>query len=223
MARHDAPPSPTLRAEAREFWSHPSPKIIVAPLVVLLGVRIFLGGWTVWDAAIIAGQIALQPFVEWLIHVYILHWKPREIRGRVRDPYVAKKHRMHHSDPRLVKWIFIPRPVLYRLIPAALILYFLIFRDLRYGLTASVGGVAILFVYEWTHFLIHSRYQPKSRLYKYIWRAHRLHHYKNENYWYGVTMHLADHVLGTFPDKADVETSPTCRTLGEDVPTGAAT
>jgi sterol desaturase/sphingolipid hydroxylase (fatty acid hydroxylase superfamily) len=121
-----------------------------------------------------------------------------------------------------VKWIFIPRPVLYRLMPGAVILYFLVFRDLRYGLTASIGGIAILFVYEWTHFLIHSRYKPKTRVYRYIWRAHRLHHYKNENYWYGVTMHLADHVLGTFPDKAEVETSETCRTLGEETPATSA-
>ena len=32
----------------------------------------------------------------------------------------------------------------------------------------------------------------------------------------GVTVHLADHVLGTFPQKSDVENSPTARTLGID-------
>lgn len=216
MARHGAPAAPTLGAEARAFWSNPSPKVIAAPLVVALIARIFLGGWTLWDAVIPVVQIALQPFVEWLIHVYILHWKPREFFGKKRDPYVAKKHRMHHGDPRLVKWIFVPLPVLYRVIPGAVVLYLLIFRDVRYGLTATIGGLGIFLVYEWTHFLIHSRYQPKTRLYRYIWRAHRLHHYKNENYWFGVTMHMADHVLKTFPDKNEVETSPTCRTLGQE-------
>ena len=176
----------------------------------------FLGEWTVWDAVIPVAQLALQPFVEWLVHVYILHWKPREIFGRKRDPYIAKKHRVHHQDPRLVKWIFVPVQVLYRVIPGALLLYFLVFRDVRYGLSATIGGLGIFLVYEWTHFLIHSRYKPKTRLYKYIWRAHRLHHYKNENYWFGVTMHMADHVLRTFPDKNEVETSPTCRTLGQE-------
>ncbi|MBW3594455.1 MAG: sterol desaturase family protein [Actinobacteria bacterium] len=216
MSRHGAPESPTLAAEAKEFWSNPSPKIIAAPLAAALAIRLALGGWTVWDAVIPAVQIALQPFVEWLIHVYLLHWKPRQILGKKRDPYVAKKHRMHHRDPRLVKWIFVPEPVLYRLIPGAVVLYLLVFRDVRYGLTATVSGLAIFLTYEWMHFLIHSRYKPKTRLYRYIWRAHRLHHYKNENYWFGVTMPVADHVLNTFPEKNEVETSPTCRTLGED-------
>lgn len=216
MARHGAPSSPPLRDEVKAFWSEPSPKVIAAPLVVALVVRVLLGGWTVWDAVIPAVQIALQPFNEWLIHVYLLHWKPRKIFGKLRDPYVAKKHRIHHEDPRKVKWIFVPLPVLYRLIPGAALLYFVIFRDVRYGLTALAAGLGILLTYEWTHYLIHSRYQPKTRVYRYIWRAHRLHHYKNENYWYGVTMHVADHVLGTFPAKEDVATSPTCRTLGQE-------
>jgi hypothetical protein len=30
----------------------------------------------------------------------------------------------------------------------------------------------------------------------------------------GITLHLGDRVLRTYPDKRAVETSPTCRTLG---------
>ena len=202
--------------EVREFWAHPNPTVIVVPLIAALAARLYLGGWTIWDAVIPIAMIALQPFNEWLIHVYLLHWKPRQMLGKKRDPYIAKKHRVHHQDPRKVEWIFVPRPVLYRLIPGAFLLYMVIFRDWRYGLTALVGGLAILLTYEWTHFLIHSRYKPKTRIYKYMWQAHRLHHYKNENFWFGVTAHAADHVLGTFPNKGDVETSPTCRTLGEE-------
>ena len=74
----------------------------------------------------------------------------------------------------------------------------------------------MLLTYEWTHFLIHTAYKPKRRYYRYIWRAHRLHHFKNEHFWMGVTVHLADHVLGTFPQKSEVENSPTARTLGID-------
>jgi sterol desaturase/sphingolipid hydroxylase (fatty acid hydroxylase superfamily) len=49
-----------------------------------------------------------------------------------------------------------------------------------------------------------------------VWRAHRNHHYRNEHYWFGVTVHLADHLLGTFPEKTAVDASPTARTLGVD-------
>jgi hypothetical protein len=72
----------------------------------------------------------------------------------------------------------------------------------------------MLYVYEWTHYLIHTSYRPRHRLHRYVWRAHRSHHFRNEHYWFGVTMHIADHVIGTFPSGGAVEVSPTARTLG---------
>jgi sterol desaturase/sphingolipid hydroxylase (fatty acid hydroxylase superfamily) len=82
------------------------------------------------------------------------------------------------------------------------------------GLSALLAAYGVLFAYEWTHFLIHSSYRPQHRPYRSVWRAHRNHHFRNEHYWFGVTMHLADHVLGTFPDRSEVEVSLTARTLG---------
>jgi len=67
--------------------------------------------------------------------------------------------------------------------------------------------------YEWTHHLIHTDYVPRSRFYKGLWRAHRLHHFRNENYWYGVTSGLGDRLLGTYPGKDDVPLSPTATTF----------
>jgi len=47
-----------------------------------------------------------------------------------------------------------------------------------------------------------------------VWRNHRLHHYKNEHYWFTVTTAgTADRVLGTGPDPERVATSPTVRDL----------
>ena len=204
----------SLADEARFFWSHRNAKVISGAFALAVVLRVVLGGWTRWDAIVLAGMIAAEPFVEWMIHVFILHFKPRKIFGRYIDPHVSRKHRAHHSDPRKVEWIFVPMPVLTRAVPVVLLIYILVFPTFRLGVTASATGLGILLTYEWTHYLIHSRYQPKSRLYRYIWRAHRLHHYKNEKFWFGVTMHAADHVLGTFPSKEAVETSPTCRTLG---------
>ena len=210
----------TLAAEARFFWGHRNARVISGALAVSIALRVALGGWSRWDLVVVAVLIALEPFVEWMIHVFILHFKPRKMFGRDIDPLVARKHRAHHSDPRKVEWIFVPMPVLTRAVPVVLLLYLLLLPTFRLGVMASATGLAILLTYEWTHYLIHSRYQPKSRLYRYIWRAHRLHHYKNENYWFGVTVHAADHVLGTFPAKDAVETSPTCRTLGAEASTG---
>jgi hypothetical protein len=81
------------------------------------------------------------------------------------------------------------------------------------ALTAGLTGFSMLLVYEWTHFLIHTTYQPRTKTYRRIWRAHRWHHFRNEHYWFGVTIHTADRLLGTYPDKEAVELSPTARTL----------
>jgi sterol desaturase/sphingolipid hydroxylase (fatty acid hydroxylase superfamily) len=83
-------------------------------------------------------------------------------------------------------------------------------------LSGVVVGYSILFTYEWCHFLIHSPYRPRGRYYKVIWRNHRLHHYKNEHYWFGVTSNLGDVVLGTDPQQSSVAKSATARSLGDD-------
>jgi len=47
------------------------------------------------------------------------------------------------------------------------------------------------------------------------WRNHRLHHFKNERYWFGVTSTVGDRVIGTLPDQSTVPRSPTARSLGD--------
>ena len=72
-----------------------------------------------------------------------------------------------------------------------------------------------MFGYEWTHYLVHSDYRPRSRWYRSVWRNHRLHHYKNEHYWFTVTSAgTADRLFGTYPaDPAAVRPSPTVKAL----------
>jgi len=96
----------------------------------------------------------------------------------------------------------------------------LLFPTVRLGVTGCVVSFAMLLTYEWAHHLIHSAYRPKGRYYRYISRAHRLHHFRNEHYWYGVTIHLGDHVLRTFPAKDDGPVSATAFTLGIEQPAG---
>ena len=78
--------------------------------------------------------------------------------------------------------------------------------------SAALAEYVVIFVYEWTHFLIHTAYRPRSRDYRSVWRNHRLHHFKNERFWHGITQNLSDRVLGTLPDHRDVPKSKTART-----------
>ena len=57
------------------------------------------------------------------------------------------------------------------------------------------------------------RHPPRSRYYRAVWRNHRLHHFKNEHYWHGITNNVSDRVLGTNPDQRSVQRSATARTL----------
>lgn len=205
---------PGLRASLREFTTFPTARWLAAMLAAALGVRMLIGGWRVRDAVVGAILVALQPFTEWLIHVVILHWRPREILGRHVDLAVGRMHRRHHQAPKDPRFIFIALRAIHVYAALDVVLLVLAWRVRPSIGTGVVVATALTLLYEWTHWLIHSDYQPRSRLYKGLWRAHRLHHFRNENYWYGVTAHLGDRVLGTYPAKEDVPLSPTATTLG---------
>ncbi|OPX12162.1 sterol desaturase family protein [Mycobacterium sp. AT1] len=204
----------TLADAAREFSSHPSPWMIGATLTAALAARIAVGDWQVTDALVPAVMLALFPFFEWLVHVVVLHWRPRRVGGVTVDSLLARKHREHHGDPREVSLIFIPWQALAWILPVAGAVALLAFPRIELGLTFLVFLGALGLGYEWCHYLIHSDYKPKTRFYRAIWRNHRQHHFKNEHYWFTVTSSgTADRVLGTHPDPAEVASSPTAKNL----------
>ncbi len=165
------------------------------------------------DLVPLLGTLLYWPLQEWLIHVFILHWRPRQVAGVTLDFAVPRAHRAHHADPWRLDLIFIPlRSFLYSL-PILVGLWLLITPSLPLALTGLCGFLLLTLHYEWIHFLVHTRVWPRTRLYQRLWRNHRLHHFRNENYWYGVTMLTGDRLLGTSPPAAQVAVSPTARTL----------
>lgn len=208
----------TLGATFRAFWGYPSPWMILAYVVGPALARGLVGGWALADVWAPLVFLGLFPVIEWLIHVFILHWRPRDI-GRVHlDSLLARDHRRHHADPRDVPLVFIPWRALVWVIVGGVVLPLAIGRlfGAGYGgiLTYELVTALALLGYEWTHYLIHSDYRPRTRLYKAVWRNHRLHHYKNEHYWFSVTTSgTSDRLLGTYPDPGSVPTSPTAKNL----------
>ncbi|WP_084529619.1 sterol desaturase family protein [Nocardia crassostreae] len=198
----------------REFLRHPSPWIIAAMLVNALTARILAGDWQWTDALVPVVMLALFPFTEWLIHVFILHWRPRTLGPVIVDSLLARKHREHHTDPRAIPLIFIPWQIFLWLLPALAAIGLLAFPRPAMGLTFLMVLGVLGLNYEWTHYLIHTDYKPKTKLFKAVWRNHRLHHFKNEHYWFTVTTSgTADRVLRTYPDSNTVESSPTVKAL----------
>jgi hypothetical protein len=204
----------TLVDGAREFWRHPTPWLLSMAFVVALTARIVVGDWRASDALLPFVVLAVFPFVEWMVHVFVLHWRPRRIAGVMVDPMLARKHREHHADPRVTRLIFIPLQSLFGAFGAALVTAFVIIPRVGLGLTFLVVVFGIGVIYEWSHYLVHTDYKPKTWFYRTMYRNHRWHHFKNEHYWFAVTTPgLADRVLGTYPDPSSVPTSPTAKNL----------
>ena len=206
----------SLASAARIFAGYGSPRIMLVIAAAAVAGRIVVGGWTWGDLAVCGGILVVEPFLEWLIHVYGLHAKPRTVFGRRLDPLYARRHRMHHRDPRNIPLVFVPLPVLAGFLIVLGAIAFFAFPPLTLKLTAYATMTSFLFGYEWSHFLIHSPYVPRSAVFRAVWRNHILHHYKNERYWFGVTNPVADYALRTHPAKEAVPSSPTARTLGVD-------
>jgi Fatty acid hydroxylase superfamily len=204
----------TLGDAWREFWRHPSPWMIGTTLIAVSAMRTLVGDWQITDALLPVVMVAVFPFLEWVIHVFILHWRPRRVGRLTIDPLLARKHREHHVDPRDVPLIFIPWKALLWVLPLAVGIALLAFPRLGLGLTYLVFISVLGLCYEWCHYLIHSDYKPKTVVYRAVWRNHRQHHYKNEHYWFTVTSSgTADRVLRTYPDPGTVRTSPTAKNL----------
>lgn len=198
----------------RQFWRHPSPPVIGVALAVAVTGRLLSGPGSAWELLVPAVLLALFPLIEWSVHVLVLHWKPRRVGPLTIDPHLAKEHRAHHADPRDLPLVFIPLRSLVGMIVSLALLSWWLAPTASSAWTVLVSTYGLALGYEWVHYLVHSDYKPRSRVYRAIWRNHRLHHYKNEHYWFAVvTAGTADRVLGTYPDPSTVRSSPTVKAL----------
>lgn len=186
----------TLLDALDEFRRYPSPWLLGVALLAAVIARAVAGDWRITDAMVPIVMAAAFPFFEWMIHVVVLHWRPRSVAGLTVDPLLARKHRDHHIDPRAVGLVFIPLQSLVGALVSSVAIAVWLFPRTGLGLSFLVVILAFGLVYEWTHYLVHTDYKPKGALYRAIWRNHRLHHFKNEHYWFAVTSPgTADRVL----------------------------
>src|SRR4051794_39823568 len=189
--------------------------MMAVAIVLALVARLVLGDFGWQDAAAIAAMVGIYPFGEWAIHVYLLH-------SRL-DLVTTRSHMEHHADPHDLNLInFGPAEALAILLlaaPLSVALTALLVAPLPGPLhiepfvTELLTAYVLIAFYEWVHFLIHTAHVPRSRWYKRVWRNHRLHHFKNEHYWHGITNTISDTVLGTNPDQSQIERSPTARAI----------
>ncbi|HYB23522.1 MAG TPA: sterol desaturase family protein [Solirubrobacteraceae bacterium] len=213
----------TLGACWREFMTRFSPRAVLVASALALAARIYVGQWSWRDLLAPAALLAAQPFVEWVIHKYLLHLPPMQLFGRRVELYGSIQHRTHHLAPSDLNRVLLkPIEVVSFVVQIAIVMALLTLAVagplgwpvVPLALTGITFAYLGLLRYEWSHFLIHTPYVPKTRWYRTIWRNHRLHHFKHEGYWMGVSSNLGDRLLGTNPDQRTVPKSATARTLG---------
>ena len=197
---------------AKTFVRHPGPILIAAAAAGTITSRLRLGRFRTADVGVAAGLVLAHPVAEWALHIYVLHRSRTGPDGQRRETFAARTHRQHHEDPKDVDLVLLPTEVTAGIVGATVAIG-LALPDRRRGLTSSSVTLLSLLAYEWMHLLIHSPYRPKSRWYRSRWRAHRLHHYRNENYWFGVVATAADRMFGTAPQRDEVPVSATALTL----------
>jgi hypothetical protein len=199
----------SLGRAARVFARFGSPRVLVAGLVATGAVRVVAAVTGAappsrWDLVAVVVVVGLVPFVEWLVHRFVLHIEPVPIGSRRFDPGVG--HREHHDNPSTINW------VLLRTVDAGLFLavntvvavavvggpMWLAGRPvLGPALTGVTLAAAALAHYEWCHFLFHTAYRPRTNRYRRLKANHRRHHWRDDHAWLGITSNLADRTFRT--------------------------
>ena len=205
-------PKITLFEAAQGYFSHSVSWLLLVAFLIAVSYRLYVGQWSLYDLGIIALICCSWPLQEWFVHAHLEHLKPIKMFGRTFELMITKTHRAHHSNPWDPRFGLTP--------PFILVLYFFglpLFSYLMLGpvlaITATATTLALILNYEWIHYLIHTSYAPKTKLYRRLWKHHRLHHFKNEEFWFGLTTLSGDSIMGTNPPLKTTPHSPTCLTL----------
>jgi hypothetical protein len=198
-----------------------SAQVLFAVVAALAFARVLVGGFGRGDLLVLAVTIAITGSVEWVIHKLLLHASPDAWTSRTLG--TGAGHREHHLDPPAIDWLMLRGVdaavfvVAFGAITAMWTVPLMVLSgSALFGpfLTAWMLAALGLAHYEWVHLLVHTRYRPRTRYYRRLARHHRLHHFRNEHYWLGVTSTTGDLLMRTRPRHAgDVPVSDTARTL----------
>lgn len=213
LSQHTASTGPATAGKAiTVFFSHRS-SLILGSLIVAFAIgKIALGGWQWLDLVAAVAIFAFWPLLEWFIHVALLHNKPRRLFGRDMDFLLPQTHRWHHADPWNLQWVFIPPHIFPLVAPLLIAAVFWIF-PAPLACSILLCYFALALHYEWVHYLAHINWCPPLKYYQRRVREHRLHHFKNEKLWWGVSMGLGDRLLGTAPQPGSTPKSPTTNNI----------
>lgn len=160
--------------------------IIKIKLSILGYIALFFSGTFVYTLA------------EYLIHRFIYH------SAEYKNPkkLIFKIHGMHHTTPQDKQRLVLPLPVSIPLAGLFIFVFWLIIG--KYVFIFFPGFLMGYSYYLSLHYFIHTTKPPKN-FFRYLWKHHLLHHYKNETVAFGLTFPLWDIIFGTMPEDKKIE------------------
>lgn len=165
--------------------------------------------WQTWVSVVIG--MCLYAVSEYTTHRFVFHMKPPE--NPLMLKFMKRIHYDHHTDPNDLHLLFLP--IWYSLpnIAVASVIFYFITGNVTDTIAFMTGVIGFLLYYEWKHYLAHRPMTPLTRFGRWMKKTHLWHHFKNENFWYGVTHPAMDVLLGTYKNEKDVPRSQTAKDL----------
>lgn len=194
----------------REFFLFPDISMLVVLILSSIGVQLW-NGVTWWAVGVFAFGMLTFMFSEYLTHRFLFHLKPPK------NPFLLKilkrLHYDHHTHPNDLHLLFLPLWYSLPNLSVLAIIFYLITGSWWLTLAFASGLMTMLFLYEWKHYVAHRPIKPRTKFGKWVKKTHILHHFKNENFWYGVSTPFVDVLFGTLKNEKEVETSKTAKDL----------
>ncbi|WP_153127269.1 sterol desaturase family protein [Peribacillus tepidiphilus] len=194
----------------RDFFLHID---MIVMFTLFIGIASFVIGKGLTWSLFLYFAIGLVTFMfsEYITHRFLFHIKAPKNAFLLK--VLKRLHYDHHKDPNDLKLLFLPIWFSIPNLAVLSLIFFFITSTLIGTLAFSLGLIFMLLVYEWKHYVAHRPFKVKSKFGQWLKKTHILHHYKNENYWYGVSTPFIDVLFGTLKDAKEVETSQTVKDL----------
>ena len=199
---------------AMQFVRYPRVQLYMLFAIVSTLAALLTFGWTWEEARGALAIIVAFPFVEYLIHRFVLH-NLLLCRTPLTARFWSANHHLHHLHPTDSRHFFAPpAPILVTATLLSLLLGWLAGGTEGAGAGLAVGYWLIV-VFAYVHGGAHLVAVPATHWGKAMRHRHMLHHLHNERVNFGVTTPLVDLLLGSSAtDPETLERSPTIRSLG---------
>lgn len=194
----------------KEFITFPDITVMLVLFLPLMGYTLIHGlSIFTWIAFIIG--MATYAMSEYIIHRFLFHMKTPTNPFLLK--WIKRLHFDHHVDPNNLKLLFLPIWFSLPGFVAFSLIFYLITGNVQLTIAYLAGIIVYFMYYEWKHYIAHRPVQPRTKMGRDIKKAHLWHHFKNENYWFGVTHTSIDKTFGTYRDQKSVEKSDTAKDL----------